>query len=434
MRILHLAAGAGGMYCGACARDVGLARELIRRGHDVEIVPLYTPLRFDGVEPLPTAPVQMGGVNAYLEQVLPFWRSMPGLVRGALNRESVLNLATRFAVSTRAADLGPMIVSVLQGAEGRQRRSLMEVMAYVQRGPKPDLVSVTNSLLTGIAPILKRNLNVPIVCGLQGEDDFVAAAPEPHRTRAIDLVRRNARSVDLFLSPGIAYAAAMAAFLDTPPDRITHVRVGIDPAPYRLSARSRPYPFTIGYLSVITEAKGLDILVDALLMLLDEGREVELAVAGKIMDPRYWERLVRRLEDAGRSRQVRYLGEVDFRGKVQLFRTSSVVCVASRIAESRGVVALEAQSAGVPVVLPDTGVFPEMIELTRGGMLYRAQDPADLARAIARLMDQPDETVRMGRDGPIGIGRHYTAAHMADGFLEAIRPLLSEPALDVPIP
>jgi len=43
MRIIHLAAGAGSMYCGACARDIALVRGLIKRGHDVQIIPLYTP-------------------------------------------------------------------------------------------------------------------------------------------------------------------------------------------------------------------------------------------------------------------------------------------------------------------------------------------------------------------------------------------------------
>ncbi|MGD1098286.1 MAG: glycosyltransferase family 1 protein, partial [Bryobacteraceae bacterium] len=43
MRILQLTAGAAGMYCGTCLRDNSLAAELMRQGHDVTLVPLYTP-------------------------------------------------------------------------------------------------------------------------------------------------------------------------------------------------------------------------------------------------------------------------------------------------------------------------------------------------------------------------------------------------------
>ncbi len=71
MRITHIAAGAGGMYCGACARDINLVRALIAGGHDVQVVPLYTPLRIDGDRKLPVSPVFYGGINVFLQQVSP---------------------------------------------------------------------------------------------------------------------------------------------------------------------------------------------------------------------------------------------------------------------------------------------------------------------------------------------------------------------------
>ncbi len=69
MRILSLAAGAAGMYCGSCLRDNALAAELVARGHDVTLIPLYTPLITD--ERNVTRPeVLFGGINVYLQQVL----------------------------------------------------------------------------------------------------------------------------------------------------------------------------------------------------------------------------------------------------------------------------------------------------------------------------------------------------------------------------
>ena len=49
MRILSITAGAAGMYCGSCLRDNALAAELIAEGHDVILLPLYTPTLTDEV-------------------------------------------------------------------------------------------------------------------------------------------------------------------------------------------------------------------------------------------------------------------------------------------------------------------------------------------------------------------------------------------------
>ena len=47
MKILSITAGAAGMYCGSCFRDNALAAELIARGHEVTLMPVYTPTRTD---------------------------------------------------------------------------------------------------------------------------------------------------------------------------------------------------------------------------------------------------------------------------------------------------------------------------------------------------------------------------------------------------
>lgn len=67
MKLLSITAGAANMYCGSCLRDNALAAELIARGHDVMLVPLYTPTRTD--EPnVSDRHVFFGGVSVYLQQ------------------------------------------------------------------------------------------------------------------------------------------------------------------------------------------------------------------------------------------------------------------------------------------------------------------------------------------------------------------------------
>lgn len=420
VRILHLAAGAGGMYCGACARDLALVRGLSARGHEVQVVPLYTPLRSDDGS-APDAPVFYGGINVFLQQASVLFRKLPGAFDRFLDSPGLIRWVSQFAIETRAENLGPMTVSVLAGKHGRQRKELEKLIRYLEAQPRPDVVSLTNSLLSGVAPALKERLGVPIVCSLQGEDGFVGAMREPHRSEALRLMRENARAVDLFLAPGDAYAARMADLLAVSPEQVRVVQPGIVAEAFA-PAGSRPRrPFTIGYLSVITPGKGLDLLVDAFHALTKEReQEIVLAVAGRPLNQRYWRSLQKRIADLGLEGQFHYRGEVDFAGKVAFLRRCSVFCVPSRMAEARGMAWMEAMAAGVPVVAPNAGVFPELIGLTGGGVLVPPGDAAAVGRALADLLDDPDAADRMGRAGAEGIARHFTADRMAEAALEAL--------------
>jgi hypothetical protein len=79
LNISIMAAGAAGMYCGSCMRDNGLAATLIRMGHAVTLVPLYTPLRTEALpgERVAHDEVFFGGVNVYLQHASGVFRKTP---------------------------------------------------------------------------------------------------------------------------------------------------------------------------------------------------------------------------------------------------------------------------------------------------------------------------------------------------------------------
>ncbi|MGC9319190.1 MAG: glycosyltransferase, partial [Armatimonadota bacterium] len=263
MRIVHLAAGAASMYCGACARDVTVARAMMARGHEMQIVPLYTPLRIEGDAAVPVTDVHLGAMNAYLQQLSGIFAHLPRFVSSVLDHPALLSFLSRFAVSTKASQLGPMTVSVLAGAEGRQRTQLARLVEFLETQARPDIVTITNSMLSGIAPEVKRGLGIPVLCEVKGEDGFIEGIPEPYRSQAIDLIRRNAGSVDRFIAPSHAYAKQMTRFLDVEPERLAVVRTAVDAQPLRRSGPRVHDPFTVGYLSVIAPRKGLHVLVEA---------------------------------------------------------------------------------------------------------------------------------------------------------------------------
>ena len=97
MRILSLTAGAASMYCGSCLRDNALATELIARGHDVTLLPVYTPTLTD--EPnVSGGRVFFGGVSVYLQQHFPFFRHSPRWLDGCGTRRAFIRLVSQRAI------------------------------------------------------------------------------------------------------------------------------------------------------------------------------------------------------------------------------------------------------------------------------------------------------------------------------------------------
>ena len=85
MKIVYLAAGAGGMYCGSCLHDNTLAAALLALGEDVTLVPTYTPLRTDE-DNVSDSHLFFGGINVYLQQRMSLFRHTPWFFDDLLNR------------------------------------------------------------------------------------------------------------------------------------------------------------------------------------------------------------------------------------------------------------------------------------------------------------------------------------------------------------
>jgi hypothetical protein len=121
MNILSITAGAAGMYCGSCLRDNGLAVELLRRGHQVTLLPLYTPTSPD--ERNVSEPrVLFGGISVYLQQYVPFFRHSPKWLDRLLDAPWIISAFASRSLSTDPKLLGDMTVSMLQGDRGVLRK------------------------------------------------------------------------------------------------------------------------------------------------------------------------------------------------------------------------------------------------------------------------------------------------------------------------
>src|SRR5262249_41639570 len=114
MRILSITAGAAGMYCGSCSRDNALAVELLARGHEVTLLPLYTPTNPDEAS-VSRDRVLFGGISIYLQQHLALFRKTPRFLDRLWDSPAVIRSLAARSIKTDPKLLGDMTVSMLEG-------------------------------------------------------------------------------------------------------------------------------------------------------------------------------------------------------------------------------------------------------------------------------------------------------------------------------
>jgi glycosyltransferase involved in cell wall biosynthesis len=83
--------------------------------------------------------------------------------------------------------------------------------------------------------------------------------------------------------------------------------------------------------------------------------------------------------------------------------------------EAKGIPVIEAMAAGLPIVAPAHGAFPELLDGERAGLLHAPGDAADLARAVTALLDDVDGASGMGAHGHALVRSRHLADHMAAG-------------------
>ena len=420
MRILSFTAGAGEMLCGSCIRDNALARVLAARGHDVRLIPLYQRSRTDE-KSISEARIRFGGISVFLQHAAPVFGSVPGLDR-LLDSPALLGFAERFSSSTDATRLGPLTVTTLQGEQGPARRAV-RTLADSVREVRPELVVLPNSLLLGLAGPLAAATRAPVVVTFSGEDLFLAQLPAADRERALQLMREAASAAHHFVGVTGYHASDMAERLGVPAHRVSHVRLGVDPTgfpgapkePATTRVDGGHAPVTIGFFSRIAPEKGLDRLVRAALRLADDPAAPPLRIRAAGWMRRGGERYLAEARALTRGDRVsfEYVGELDREAKVAFLREADVVAIPAVFPEPKGIPALEALMAGTPVVVPQRGAYPELLDRTEGGVLARSSEPEDFAAALSQLVLHPERRASVGSRGFARVREEHSADRMA---------------------
>ncbi len=217
-----------------------------------------------------------------------------------------------------------------------------------------------------------------------------------------------------------------------PPEKITVVHSGVDPARFSLRAPPEPLPADLEIppdaplvlnTAHLTPHKGQIHLIRAFPMILQSVPRAYLCIAGtgELADL-----LNKEVEKLGIAEKVRLPG---FRTDVEVLLRNATVFVMSSVEEGLGTAVLDAFLAGVPVVATTAGGLPEMIENRVNGLLVPPADPEALAKAVVQLLRNPRLRLKLAKAGRETVLKRFTYRSTVAGTLRVYEELL-EPELN----
>lgn len=392
-------------------RDNALAKALRAAGHDALMVPMYLPLQLDEEKSKADeeTPVFFGGINVYLQQKYEIFRRLPRWLDRFFNGRSLLRAVAKRSHLTSAREQGEMTYQMLRLEESHLDNEVDKLIEWLELDGKPDVVLLSNALLTGLILPLKGQLGAKVVCTFQGEDSFLDGLPEPWKTKAWGEMSTRLADADQVISPSEFYAGLMEIKTGVSSQVIPN---GIDLSGYEArSGKNR-----IGFLSRMCHSKGLGLLVDAFIDLNDP--KLTLAIAGTIGggDDEYVAGLKFKLEEAGLSRLVEWLPDLDRDEKADFLASLSVFSVPATYPEAFGLYLIEAMACSVPVVMPRASAFVEIIESSQCGILFEPENVTALCESLRSALKSPGE---FGENGRRAVEERYNVTAMADQFSKA---------------
>lgn len=416
MKIAHIIPGSGGsFYCGNCLRDSKFVKALKDLGHDVIKVPMYLPL-FDDAHDLNDVPVFYGAVNLYLKHKFPIFRHVPAFVEHALDSKGMLQFAARKAGSTRATGLEDMTVSMLLGEVGEQKEELERMVDWLANEAKPDVVHLSNALLLGLARRIKERVGCAVICSLQDEDVWVDVMEDKYRREVWNLMSDRGRDVDVFVPVSDYYADEIHRKMTIAKKQMHTIHLGVDPADYWPKPVTEKQP-VIGYISRMCEENGLAVLVDAFILLKQnpEFAPVTLKITGGKTgdDTQFIKEQKQKIARARLESYVFWVEEFEGEERQKFFDSVRLVSVPVLNGEAFGLYMIEAMASGIPMIQPALGAFPEVINLSGGGVIYGENKPENLAEALGDLILNDDKLHELSLAGIVGVRTHFDIHHQA---------------------
>ncbi len=402
MKIAYIVPGAGDtFYCANCHRDKMFVSVMKNNpGASVTAIPLYLLPNSSNFGDLFESKVFFGAISLFFKERVPLARRMPKFLERLLDSPPMLRFAARQAGSTTPVGLEKTTIDMITGEAPFLERETGKLLDYLSRYGQPDVIHLSNALLTGLAAHIKKLTDLPVVCSLQNEDDWINEMREPYQTEAWQRIGESRKNIVRFISSSEYYKALVAEKSGIPSDMIEVVNP-LTPPEFSVDPRGEGETPAVGFFSRLSVANGLDKMIEAWLLLGERVPGVQLHLSGgsTAADKRFIKSQMRIVERAGKSGDLYLHSGFAGEEKARFFQSIDLLAVPVRKPDAWGQYLIEAIGAGVPVVQPATGAFPEIVNMTGGGVIYKEDTPQKLAAEMEKLLADRQTRVKMGAEG-----------------------------------
>jgi phosphatidylinositol alpha-1,6-mannosyltransferase len=372
-------------------------------------------------------PPDVGGIQTYSWEIAR---------RLAERGEQLTVVAPRRAEAAAVDRTAPFPVRRLPGRPDLLPLSSLPVLPMRAAREHPDIALHAQWQTVGASVLARTLTGWPrrIVCAAHGRELlFNPGEDMPGFGAAYDRLRQALlHQVDAFL-PVSHYTASLLHKLGIPTSRTRVVPNGTDPHRFRprddtplrqrLGLSDRPLLLTVGRL---VRRKGVDTVLRALPSIAKHCPDVAYVVVGTGPDQARLERLAARLKVLDR---VRFVGEVDHDRLPLYYSAADLFVMPAREdppdVEGFGLVFLEANACGTPVIGARTGGIPDAIVDGETGLLVPPNAPEALAEAATRILTTPDLADTLGHQGRHRAVNEAAWDHIADRIydhLQRVRP------------
>lgn len=218
--------------------------------------------------------------------------------------------------------------------------------------------------------------------------------------------------------------------LGAPAERVVEWPMGIDVDQFPFAERRRQEGEAVRLLTVarLVEVKGLQVGIEAVARLVRSGKKVHYRIIG---EGPLRTKLEARVRELGLEEVVSMPGAASHdQVKKELIRAHIFVLpgvtASDGAVETQGVVLLEAQATGLPVVASNCGGIPESILPGKSGGLVPERDAGALADQLSRLIDSPERWPEMGRAGRAYVEEKYNLPILLDELVDMYLSLLQK--------
>jgi glycosyltransferase involved in cell wall biosynthesis len=265
------------------------------------------------------------------------------------------------------------------------RKARPDVLAF--NTPKAILIGTLAAKFASVgAEIIFRRVNFPLRKNLFSRVKY---------TWGIDSVIAISESIHLQLQ-----------MCGIPASRIRTIYEGMDlslyPKPAPPKQRSLAEPAVIGTVAHLSQEKGINYLIEAASLIPRVQERMRFVIVG---DGKCRQELKEISESKGLRDTFYFAG---FHSSTYEFMKSFDIFALPSLSEGLSSAILEAMAASLPIVATRVGGIPELVKDGDNGLLVAPANPEELAHALQQMVDDPEESARMGQRGRARMEEQFT--------------------------